>query len=134
MQNPSLFPTETMHIESQILLMEKALYHAQKNSLVEALDTLIHDDLLFAGPDGQLHGKAEDLVVHQNGDIAFDILEPQEPAIKVLSPYIAVVSVLVQVGARFKGHYSQGLCRYTRVWQLLDGRWQIVAGQVGILS
>jgi hypothetical protein len=53
--------TMDLEIETQIRECEARLYTAMSSSDVSDLDVLIADDLLFAGPTGELATKAMDL-------------------------------------------------------------------------
>src|SRR3982750_4193895 len=50
--------------DDEIVALEARLRDAQLSADVEVLDKLIHEDLLFTGPDGQLATKAQDLEAH----------------------------------------------------------------------
>lgn len=119
-----------MNLEDIIRRREHELYRAQRLSDVAALDDLIADDLLFTGPDGNLYRKADDMALHREGAIRFTLLEPDELTLRVLNPTTVIVAVRVHLAASFRGHPSEGIFRYTRVWTLNGGRWQIVAGHV----
>lgn len=53
--------------DPEIVMLEAQLRAAQLTADVAALGALIADDLLFAGPDGQLVTKAQDLEAHAGG-------------------------------------------------------------------
>lgn len=119
-----------MNLEDIIRRREQELYRAQRLSDAAALDDLIADDLLFTGPDGNLYTKADDLTLHREGAVRFTLLEPDEPTFRVLNPTTVLVTVRVHLSVSFHGHPSDGRFRYTRVWTLNGGRWQIAAGHV----
>src|SRR5688572_1308082 len=52
---------------SEIAELEAELRRAQLDGDVAALDRLISDNLLFAGPDGALATKQQDLEAHRSG-------------------------------------------------------------------
>ena len=58
-------------IETQIRDCETRLYAAMQASDVAELDALLADDLLFAGPTGELATKAMDLELHRTGSTQF---------------------------------------------------------------
>lgn len=53
-------------MRDEILRAEASLRQAMLESDVEALDRLVHDRLLFAGPDGAVYRKEDDLRVHRS--------------------------------------------------------------------
>lgn len=56
-------------IEDEVLARESALLEAMTTNDVARLDDLLHDDLLFNGPDGQTGTKALDLANDRSGGI-----------------------------------------------------------------
>jgi hypothetical protein len=114
-----------MTTTDEILHQEERLRAAMLAGDVAELDRLIHKDLMFAGADGTLATKADDLAAHAGGMIKILALDVKERNM-VLHPQLAVVSVqvwlVVQVGVKtIEGNY-----RYNRVWVLEDERWQAI--------
>lgn len=116
--------------DSEILTLEAELRAAQLASDVAALDRLIDDDLLFAGPDGELATKADDLAAHRDGVIRISAHEPEEVRVRRVGEDVAVVSLRARLRGEFGGAAFAGTFRYTRVWTRSRGQWRIVAGQV----
>lgn len=111
---------------AQIQQAEQQLTKAQLISDADALATLLADDLLFTGPDGQLYTKADDLAAHRSGTMHLTQSSPHEPIIK-LRPPVAIVSVLVDLRGFIAEQPIDGSYRYTRVWANLAGGWQVIA-------
>src|SRR5215213_1833935 len=117
-------------IETQIRASEERLYVAMLASDVDELNALISDDLLFAGPTGELATKAMDLELHRSGGTQFHEFTPKALEIRVWSEQFALASAKIflrgtYLGQEFAGHY-----RYTRVWRNSQSGWQIVGGSV----
>ena len=72
--------------DPEIVALEAALRAAQLAADVGALDSLIDDELLFAGPDGQLATKAQDLEAHRSGAVRFREHEPQALRVRRVGP------------------------------------------------
>jgi ketosteroid isomerase-like protein len=108
---------------------EAALRRAQLASDVAALDRLVDDALVFTGPGGAIHGKADDLDAHRHGTVRITRLEPSEEHVQRFGS-IAVVSVRMEMAGTFKGEAFAGPFRYTRVWCERPDGWRIVAGHV----
>ncbi len=106
---------------------EQTLYRAQLASDVDTLDTLLADELLFVGPDGNLYNKAMDLETHRSGKMHLTTLEAHEPVIQIL-PQLVIVSVIVDLQGIATGQPIGGRFRYMRVWTLQQGIWRIIAG------
>lgn len=106
---------------------EQTLYQAQLASDVATLDTLLADELLFIGPDGNLYTKAMDLETHRSGQLRLTTLIAHEPVIHVL-PQLAIVSVIVDLQGISAEQSISGRFRYMRVWAQQCDTWRIIAG------
>jgi ketosteroid isomerase-like protein len=117
-------------IETQIRECEARLYAAMSASDVAELDTLIADDLLFAGPTGELATKAMDLELHRTGGTKFHEFIPKELEIRVWSEYFVLVSAKIFLSGTYLGNAFAGNYRYMRVWRKGNKGWKIVGGSV----
>jgi ketosteroid isomerase-like protein len=123
-------------IETQIRACEARLYTAMLASDVAELDALIADDLLFAGPTGELATKAMDLELHRTGGTQFHEFTPEELEIRVWSEQFALASAKIFLRGTYLGQAFAGHFRYTRIWRKgPQGQdWQIVGGSVIAMS
>lgn len=117
-------------IETQIRECEARLYTAMLASNVSELDLLIADDLLFAGPTGELVTKAMDLDLHRTGGTQFHELVPKELAIRVCSDHFVLASAKIFLSGTYLGNAFAGDYRYMRVWHKGTSGWKIVGGSV----
>jgi ketosteroid isomerase-like protein len=117
-------------IENQIRASEARLYTAMLTSDLNELDALIADDLLFAGPTGELATKAMDLELHRTGDTQLHELTPKELEIRVWSEQFALASARIFLRGTYLGQSFAGDYRYTRIWRNGPHGWQIVGGSV----
>lgn len=115
----------------QIQAVENRLLKAMLNSNVPELDALLADELLVTGPDGSLVGKAKDIEAHRSGLIKITSMTALETDYRLL-PDVAIVFALMHMTGTFQGQEFGGRYRYTRVWQKLNGAWQILAAHVGV--
>ena len=116
--------------DHEIAEAEARLRIAQLNADTNALDELISDDLLFAGPDGKLATKAEDLAAHASGIVRFREHEPQELRVRRVGPNVAIASLRALLTVDVAGSATTGVYRYTRVWYRDDGQWRVAGGHV----
>ena len=134
MTNDDLAPIRSVLVgppDEEIVALESAIRAAQLAADVAALDRLIADELLFAGPDGQLGTKAQDLEAHGSGVITFRAHEPEELRIRRVGVDVALTSLRTRLAVELGGRIVRGTYRYTRVWAREDGRtWRVVGGQV----
>src|SRR5215211_782319 len=117
-------------IETQIRACEARLHTAMLASDVAELDALIADDLLFAGPTGELATKAMDLELHRTGGTQFHEFTPKELEIRVWSEEFALASAKIFLSGTYLGQAFAGDYRYTRIWRNGPQGWQIVGGSV----
>ncbi len=117
-------------IEAQIRECETRLYAAMSASNVSELDTLIADDLLFAGPTGELATKAMDLDLHRTGGTQFHEFVPKELEIRVWSENFVLASARIFLSGIYLGNAFAGDYRYMRVWRKGKSGWQIAGGSV----
>jgi ketosteroid isomerase-like protein len=121
-------------IETQIRACEARLYAAMLASNVAELDALIADDLLFAGPTGELATKAMDLELHRSGGTQFHEFTPEELEIRVWSEQFALASAKIFLRGTYLGQAFAGPYRYTRIWRKGQSGWQIVGGSATAMS
>jgi ketosteroid isomerase-like protein len=110
--------------------VEEQLREAMLAGDVEALDRLIHDDLLFLGPTGALARKAEDLENHRQRRQRMTKIEPRDLSIELFGEDIGIATVLTELEGVFDDVSFSGTFRYIRTWRREAGRWQIIAGAV----
>jgi ketosteroid isomerase-like protein len=85
---------------------------------------------LFAGPDGNLATKAQDLAAHGSGIVRFRQHEPQELRVRRAGPNVAIASLRARLTVEVAGSVTSGVYRYTRVWHCEDGHWRVAGGHV----
>jgi hypothetical protein len=100
-----------------------------KTNNVELLDKLLHDDLLFNGPDGETATKAVDLKNYRSGNINLHTLESSDRMLSTISDDV-VVAVTVEIKGNYLGQEIDGKFRYIRVWKLFENNWKVIAGSV----
>lgn len=119
--------------EAFIRDLEAQLRTAQLEGDVAVLDRLIADDLLFAGPDGALVTKAQDLTAYRDKVLCITAHQPQELRLRCVRDDVYLVSLRVRVSGTYAGTPFSSLGRYTRVWADDADGWRIVGGQVGMV-
>jgi Domain of unknown function (DUF4440) len=119
--------------EAQVIANEINLLEAMRTSNVELLDKLLHDDLLFNGPDGQTATKAMDLTNYRSGNINLHKVKSSDRMLSVIGD-AAVVAVTVEIEGNYLGQEIKGKFRYIRVWKLFESNWKVIAGSVVTLN
>jgi hypothetical protein len=96
---------------------------------VALLDDLLHDDLLFNGPNGQTGTKQLDLANYRSGDIQLTRAEASDRLVSAIGDDV-VVAVTVTLEGSYLGVPVDGRYRYLRVWKRVAGAWRVIAGSV----
>ncbi|WP_447637855.1 nuclear transport factor 2 family protein [Flavobacterium microcysteis] len=113
--------------EQKILEIENQLREAMKKSDVEILDQLLHDDLLFVLPSGEVITKKIDLETHKSGNLVLEEITSSIDSIKQIGE-----NVVVTLSSKLKGKMLEqnfeGNFRYLRVWKMFDGQLKVIAG------
>ena len=121
--------------DPEIVLLETRLRAAQLGADVAALDSLIADDLLFVGPDGQPATKAQDLEAHSSGAVRFIEHVPETLRVRRIGSSVAVTSLRARLVVTVMGTVHRGTYQYTRVWaREAAAPWRVVGGQVSAVS
>ncbi|MEN0082828.1 nuclear transport factor 2 family protein, partial [Flavobacterium lindanitolerans] len=98
-----------------------------KKSDVEILEQLLHDDLLFVLPSGEVITKKTDLETHQSGNLVLEEITSSIDSIKQIDE-----NVVVTLSSKLKGKMLEqnfeGNFRYLRVWKMFDGQLKVIAG------
>lgn len=115
--------------QDQVIASEDRLLEAMKTSNVELLDELLHNDLLFNGPDGTTATKAMDLANYRSGNIHLHTVAAHDLALSLIGD-TAVVAVTVELRGNYLDETLDGSFRYIRVWKLIDNGWKVIAGSV----
>lgn len=113
----------------QVLARENSLLEAMTTNNADLLEDLLHDDLLFNGPDGTTATKAMDLDNYRSGNIHLHTATSHDLAISLIGD-TAVVAVTVELQGNYLDESLDGRFRYLRVWKLIDDRWQVIGGSV----
>lgn len=132
MNAPDIVPLQNVLVgaaDPEIVALEARLRLAQLRADVDELDRLIAEELLFAGPDGRLASKAQDLEAHRSGLMRFRTHRPRELRIRAIGADVAVASLLTDLAVEVAGRTMAGTYRYTRIWQRDQAGWRVVAGQ-----
>jgi hypothetical protein len=101
--------------DPEVVTLEARIRAAQLAADVDELGALISEDLLFAGPNGQLGTKAQDLEAYAKGLVRFLSHEPEELRIRRIGSDAVVTSLVARLVAEALGEISKGTYRYTRV-------------------
>ena len=113
--------------KQKILEVETQLLEAMKTSDVKTLDQLLHDDLLFVLPSGEVITKEMDLETHKSGNLVFEEITSSIDSIKQIGENDVVTLSLKIAGKMLEQHFECHF-RYLRVWKMFDNHLKVIAG------
>lgn len=107
---------------------ELARFKAMTTGDLATLGTLLGDDLVYTHSSALVDSKASYVESMRSGVLKYQTIEPREMKVRVYGT-VAVITAAAAVTSIFKGQTSSNQLRYTDVWVLRDGRWQMVGWQ-----
>jgi hypothetical protein len=117
------------NLEAEVVAREDALLGAITTNDIALLDDLLHDDLLFNGPDGQTGTKAQDLANYRSGGIQLRRADASDRLVRPIGD-VVVVAVTVVLEGSYLGVRVDGRYRYLRVWQRSGETFRVIGGSV----
>ena len=112
-----------------VLAAERALQAAMRAGDVDALERLLHPDLLAVGPDGSTIDRAGDLAAHRSGRFVITGLDEEHVDVRVVGG-TAVTFAVLKVAGTIDGADVSGRMRYTRTWVRDAGSWRVLAAHI----
>ena len=116
-----------MKKEEEIIYNEEKLLQALRDSDINAMEELIHDKLIFNGPNGELINKEMDISVYKSGGAQVETMDCMERKIEIFDD-TAVVSTIVYLKGSFMGHLIDGKARFFRTWKKIGDQWIVIGG------
>lgn len=120
-------------MKQEIIESEEKLLQAFRDSDIKAMDGLIHDDLIFNGPTGELIDKEMDLSTYRSGNMVVEIMEFLEREVCMFGD-TATVSTVVYLKGSFQKNPIDGKARFFRTWKNIGGQWQVIGGSSVLLQ
>ena len=104
---------------------ENQLFLAQLASDVDALDQLLHDDLIAVTPTGQTLTKELDLNAHRSKAMIIEDASIAIDDIRIIED-TALSIVTMTAKGKVIGTPLEGKFRYFRVWKNVDGKLKVI--------
>ncbi len=106
--------------------MEYRLIDGIKNSDLDFLEKVMHNDLLGIAPNGEIINKEMDLASHRAGTMIVEELIPEINDIQIIDD-IATVIVTYDTKGTMLGTPIEGRFKYNRVWKKFDDELKIIS-------
>ncbi|GAB3598570.1 hypothetical protein GCM10027586_00600 [Kineococcus gypseus] len=109
-----------------LLTAERRLQAAQLAADVDALEALLHPDVVGRGPDGSTFTKQDDLDSYRSGNLRIEAMVEQSVEVHD-DGATGVTRTVLDVDAVQAGAAVSARVRYTRLWVRTAGGWQVLA-------
>lgn len=119
--------------KTDILNQENRLYGAIKASNIQVLEELLHDDLLFIIPSGDVITKEMDLQSYRDGNIKINELIPHLENLNIIDD-VAVITLIIELKGNYSGEDFESKCRYIRFWKTCPSGIKVVGGSGMIIQ
>ncbi|PAD36050.1 hypothetical protein CHI12_02380 [Terribacillus saccharophilus] len=124
--------TDQVVTPNQFELLEQELLEAMQTRDIFALDTFLHDDLVFINHEGSYVTKEMDLEAHRTLAVRYTKVSSTDLQIKPTKDGAVTISRIRLEGQEGDEKIS-GDFIYTRVWQLIGEQYQVIAGHCSML-
>lgn len=113
--------------KEEILQLENRLYKAMKESDLNVLEELLHDDLLFVLPNGETITKEMDLETYKSGNLKIVELKPDVKKLNIIDN-VAVITVDMEIDGVFNSESFHAKFRYIRFWKEFGEAIKVIGG------
>lgn len=122
-----------MSVEEQIIKCEENLMDAMKVGNIVAFDELLHDDLIFIIPTGDVITKSIDIENYWSGIMKVDDIKVINRNIKLIQK-CAIVVQTIHLKAKYNGQIIDSKFKYLRVWKTFDTKWKVITGSSTLIQ
>jgi ketosteroid isomerase-like protein len=113
--------------KEKITKLEYQLIEAIKTSDIKFIENILHDDLLFLAPNGQVVTKEMDLNAHKSKQMSVEQLIPKFEDFKIIGN-TAISIVVYDTKGMMLGKPISGQFRYIRTWKSFKDGIKVVSG------
>lgn len=114
---------------SEVIQLEEQLLQAWIRADIKVLDKLLGEEYVFAAGTPEAQSKQQRLDAVASGHLRYSNVECQQREAKRYGDICVVSSTLAVNGVRYEKDIS-GMYSSVRIYQLNNGRWKAVAGQL----
>lgn len=107
---------------------DAARFKAQTTNDFTALGQLLADDLVYTHSSAAVDGKASFIESMRSGTVKYESIESRDVQVRVYGT-TAIINGAGRFRVTARGEKLDNQLRYTDVWVLKDGRWQMVSWQ-----
>ncbi|KAA0993361.1 nuclear transport factor 2 family protein [Dyadobacter aurulentus] len=113
--------------KEDVLTNEARLYEAIKSRDIDELDALLHNDLLFIIPSGEVITKEIDLQTYRDGALQVDKINATVEELNIIDDS-AVITLVMELKGRAGNVSFDARFRYIRFWKRFDDGIKVIGG------
>ena len=132
-QQPSARPRATMSAERGVQRQDQERIHAQITADTVALRRIYADDFLGIGPTGVMRNKAEVVADFTSHALTYQSITTADVRVRLYGNTAVETGRSTMVG-QDRGKAVPRDNRFTRVWVMTAGRWQLVANHYSLMT
>jgi hypothetical protein len=125
-QEQSASRDQKSSVEQAIRQLDNERIQAQIHADATALDRIYAADFIGVGPSGRVRTKPQVISDFTSGDLKFQSITTDEVRVRVYENTAVETGLSTMIG-QDKGKAVPRDTRFTRVWVMQQGRWQLVA-------
>ena len=125
-QKPSGQTSDTANAEQAVRQQDEQRIHAQISADANALQRIYADDFIGIGPTGVVRNKAQVIADFTSHELTYQSITTADVRVRIYGSTAVETGRSTMIG-RDKGKDVPRDNRFTRVWVLKEGRWQLVA-------
>lgn len=118
---------KTTTTRNQVIEHENILYQAIIEGNINTLEKLLHNDLLFIIPNGEMITKEIDLNMYREGTFKVNEIVPNMEALNIIDD-VAVVVVLMELKGSYNSESFEAKYRYIRFWKNFKEGLKVIGG------
>ncbi|MFC5682987.1 nuclear transport factor 2 family protein [Flavobacterium sp. MAHUQ-51] len=118
---------KTTTTRNQVVEHENILYQAIIEGNINTLEKLLHNDLLFIIPNGEMITKEIDLNMYREGTFKVNEIVPNMEALNIIDD-VAVVVVLMELKGSYNSESFEAKYRYIRFWKNFKEGLKVIGG------
>ena len=125
-QKPSGQTPDVTNAEQAVRKQDELRIHAQMTADTIALRRIYADDFLGIGPTGVVRNKAQVIADFTSHELTYQSITTADVRVRIYGSTAVETGRSTMIG-RDKGRAVPRDNRFTRVWVVKEGRWQLVA-------
>lgn len=119
-------------VSGKIVALEREWNAAYKAGDVAKMNSLLADDFIITIEDGRTFSKSGYIALNGNSTVRVDVSDMTDLKVRMHGNSIAVVTGAYHEKGTSQNKPYEYHDRFTDVWMVVEGKWQIIASQYSI--